>query len=208
MGLLSYMNDIYGLGVERINQRITSEFLDRILIRTFVHVIEIGWRAGASPEEALFMQVVTLFLSHFFAIIKYSPLLVDTINALFVEQVAHTSDDSNAMEEGEEGAKMEEPTHLVHPFTPSPFEASRTLMPWMCVALEILHNKAIGPTVLVRSVLTPRRMLRTRALLDSLTGRPAVADCRSSSGGSALSVLPSIANATSAMSTSDGLTSD
>ncbi|KAJ1945811.1 hypothetical protein FBU59_002202 [Linderina macrospora] len=93
----------------------------------------------------------------------------------------------------------------MHPFTPSPFEASRTLMPWMCVALEVLHNKAISPTVLVRSVLTPRRMLRTRALLDSLTGRPALADCRSSSGGSALSIISP--TETSTGSVGDGQTS-
>ncbi|KAJ1798478.1 Protein CL16A, partial [Coemansia sp. RSA 2598] len=83
MGLLAYLNDIFGLGVERINRRLSMEFSERILTRTYIHAIEVGWRAGASSEETLFMQVVTLCISHFFAIVRYSPLLIDTVNALF-----------------------------------------------------------------------------------------------------------------------------
>ncbi|KAJ2645943.1 Protein CL16A [Coemansia sp. RSA 1250] len=171
MGLLAYLNDIYGLGVARINSRITAEFSGRILERTLVHAIDIGWRAGASPEETLFMQVVTLFTAHFFSIVRFSPLLVDVITALF-------SDGSNAS-----GA------HLPHPFIPSPFEPSRTLVPWLCAVVEILRNKAIGPTTLVKSALTPRRMLRTRALLESLTGTTSLSnrDCCSSNSGCSLS---------------------
>ncbi|KAJ2448038.1 Protein CL16A [Coemansia sp. RSA 2336] len=167
MGLLAYLNDIYGLGVARINRRITAEFAGRILERTLVHAIDVGWRAGASPEETLFMQVVTLFTAHFFSIVRFSPLLVDVVAALF-------SDGSNAS-----GA------HLPHPFIPSPFEPSRTLVPWLCAVVEVLRNKAIGPTTLVKSALTPRRMLRTRALLESLTGSTSLSnrDCCSSSSG-------------------------
>ncbi|KAJ2142698.1 Protein CL16A [Coemansia sp. RSA 564] len=173
MGLLAYVNDIFGLGVDRINQRLTAEFSDRILARTFVHAIDTGWRANASPEETLFMQIVTLFVAHFFSIVRHSPLLVDAVTALF-------STDSES-----------ELTRLAHPFIPSPFESSRTLTPWLCAVLEVLRNKAISPTALVKSVLTPRRMLRTRALLESLTGTASLNDC-SSSVQSALSMSPAI----------------
>ncbi|KAJ2704507.1 Protein CL16A [Coemansia sp. IMI 203386] len=220
MGLLAYLNDIYGLGVERINRRISIEFSERILARTYVHAIEVGWRAGASPEETLFMQVVTLCISHFFAIIRYSPLLIDAVNALFVysgsaarqpqEQEqdnpaldvdrmlvsdAYASDDPHQLAPAPRSLNDMEiaggsTTRLTHPFVLSPFETSRTLTPWLCTALELLSNKAISPTTLARSVLTPRRMLRTRALLESLTGSPpGVADCRSfSSNTSALTL--------------------
>ncbi|KAJ1946325.1 Protein CL16A, partial [Kickxella alabastrina] len=213
MGLLAYLNDIYGLGVERINRRVTDEFNDRILFRTYVHAIEVGWRAGASHEESLYMQVVALFIAHFFAIIRYTPLLTDTINALFVyspairEQSpggirrslsdAYSGDDpqpygirpghhirnSNSSSSNNNNRAvqdtMEDVPRLTHPFVLSPFESSHTLMPWLCATLEVLNNKAISPTTLVKSVLMPRRMLRTRALLESLTGNTAVLDCRS-----------------------------
>ncbi|KAJ2859248.1 hypothetical protein FB639_005808, partial [Coemansia asiatica] len=224
MGLLAYLNDIYGLGVERINRRITTEFSERILSRLYVHAIEVGWRAGASPEETLFMQVVTLCISHFFAIIRYSPLLIDAVNALFVYAGGNNSDETQTQMQGltmsaadterqllvsdayasddpnksfvlslqhhatqKEGVSM---SRLTHPFVLSPFETSRTLTPWLCAALELLNNKAISPTTLARSVLTPRRMLRTRALLESLTGSPpGLNDCRSfSSNTSALTL--------------------
>ncbi|KAJ1724240.1 Protein CL16A, partial [Coemansia biformis] len=172
MGLLAYLSDILNLGVDRINQRVTDEFRDRILARTYVHAIEVGWRSGASFEETLFMQVVTLFLAHFFSIVRYSPLLVDTIVALFY--VPGRSEPGDPSDDDKPRAR------LVHPFVPSPFESSRTLAPWLCVVLEILRNKAISPTTLVKSVLTPRRMLRTRALLESLTGSVSVDDCCSS----------------------------
>ncbi|KAI9504375.1 hypothetical protein BX070DRAFT_222064 [Coemansia spiralis] len=172
MGLLAYLNDIYGLGVDRINTQITSEFVDRILVRTYVHAIEIGWRADASAEETLFMQVVSLFIAHFFSIVKYSELLADTMNALFVPNTSNDNDNNN-----KHGA-------LEHPFIPSPFEHPRTLAPWLCIALEVLNNKAISPSTIVKSVLTPRRMLRTRALLDSLTGTP---DCCSSASNQSIS---------------------
>ncbi|KAJ1964053.1 Protein CL16A [Dipsacomyces acuminosporus] len=226
MGLLAYLNDIYGLGVERINKHITEEFVDRILVRTFVHVIDIGWRANATPEESLFMQVVTLFLSHFFAIIKHSPLLADTMNALFRSSSTATPMDPKRLDEASEATSaalsdhyggddnsssvgrssgigkiqiikddyerqsIPISSHLDHPFTPSPFESSRTLIPWLCLSLEILLNKAIGPTTLVKSVLLPRRMLRTRNLLESLTGLPSLPDYQSSSIGSVVSSTP------------------
>ncbi|KAJ2364381.1 Protein CL16A [Coemansia sp. RSA 2611] len=174
MGLLAYLNDVYGLGVDRISRRITGEFAGRILERTFVHAIEVGWRAGASPEETLFMQVVTLFVAHFFSIVRHSPLLVDAVAALFVD-----------------GGSAR--VRLAHPFIPSPFEPSRTLAPWLCAVLEILRNKAISPTALVKSVLTPRRMLRTRALLESLTGSASQHDCCSSSATSVTSVTSAMA---------------
>ncbi|KAJ2395097.1 hypothetical protein GGI23_004433 [Coemansia sp. RSA 2559] len=154
MGLLAYLNDIYGLAIERISAKITSEFADRIIQRTYVHAVELGWRLSASREEALYMQVVSLFIAHFFAIVKHSPLLADAMSALFVLP----SDDSD---EALPGSRL---------FVPAPLEPSRTLAPWACIALEVLGNKAISPSALVKSVLTPRRMLRTRALLDSLTG--------------------------------------
>ncbi|KAJ2357912.1 hypothetical protein GGF43_001168 [Coemansia sp. RSA 2618] len=185
MGLLAYINDIYGLSVDQINRRLTGELSDRILARTFVHAIEVGWRAGASPEEALFMQIVTLFVAHFFSIIRYSPLLVDAVAALF------TASPLNADAANPEPARK---PRLDHPFIPSPFEPSRTLTPWLCAVLEILRNKAISPTTLVKSVLTPRRMLRTRALLESLTGTASMNDCCSSSVQSALSMAPAVAN--------------
>ncbi|KAJ2724147.1 Protein CL16A [Coemansia sp. Benny D115] len=246
MGLLAYLNDIYGLGVERINRRITDEFKDRILVRTYVHAIEVGWRAGATAEETLFMQVVTLFIAHFFAIIRYSPLLIDTLNALFVyastpqhqqheHQHQQQADDAASLAATEQNSPAtsllfippstrpisdhyggddpqnpsgnsslpeddrrhtDDPQYLsrlTHPFVLSPFESSRTLMPWLCAALEILGNKAISPTHLVKSILTPRRMLRTRALLESLTGNTAIPDFRSfsSSGQTELSAMAS-----------------
>ncbi|KAJ1800321.1 Protein CL16A, partial [Coemansia sp. RSA 2399] len=154
MGLLAYLNDIYGLAIERISAKITSEFADRIIQRTYVHAVELGWRLSASAEEALYMQVVSLFIAHFFAIVKHSPLLADAMSALFVLP----SDDND---EALPGSRL---------FVPAPLEPSRTLAPWACIALEVLGNKAISPSALVKSVLTPRRMLRTRALLDSLTG--------------------------------------
>ncbi|KAJ2079987.1 Protein CL16A [Coemansia sp. RSA 988] len=183
MGLLAYLNDIFGLGVHRINRRVASEFRDRILTRTYVHTIEIGWRAEASTEETLFMQVSTLFLAHFFAIVRYSPLLIDTISALFSPASIgqpDTDDHGNVL------------SRLAHPFIPSPFEPSRTLIPWLCVVLEALRNKAISPTAFVKSVLTPRRMLRTRALLESLTGTASIHDCCSSSNRSVLTMSPII----------------
>ncbi|KAJ1667559.1 Protein CL16A [Coemansia sp. RSA 1646] len=161
MGLLAYLNDIYGLAIERISAKITDEFVDRIIQRTYVHAVEIGWRPSATAEEALYMQVVSLFIAHFFAIVKHSPLLADAMNALFVLP----SDEAD-----------DETLPVSHLFVPSPLEPSRTLAPWACIALEVLSNKAISPSTLVKSVLTPRRMLRTRALLDSLTG-----DCNSDS---------------------------
>ncbi|KAJ2371250.1 hypothetical protein IW150_004680, partial [Coemansia sp. RSA 2607] len=221
MGLLAYVNDILGLGVERINRRVAAEFADRILARTYVHAVEVGWRAEASSEETLFMQVATLCMAHFFAIVKYSPLLIDTANALFAHAPpAHDDAADPATGEASDSAASsvqaprvsslhddyagddprpalhavhpvtEAATRLAHPFVLSPFESSRTLTPWLCVALELLGNKAVSPTTLARSVLAPRRMLRTRALLESLTGSPAnMPDCRSfSSGASALTV--------------------
>lgn len=224
MGLLAYLNDIYGLGVERINRRVTEEFLDRILTRIYAHAIEIGWRAEATPEETLFMQCTTLFISQFFSILRHPPLLVDVLSALFAKR----SDDEEQEEEEEEGAALSDhyagdhiPRHmksrgrshshhvqspkrisdaigpllgeekgknkdtvkslpprqqqskkarLSHPFIPSPYESSRTLVPWLLLVLDILSNKAISPTTLVKSVLVPRRMLRTLSLLTSLTG--------------------------------------
>ncbi|KAJ2910946.1 Protein CL16A [Coemansia aciculifera] len=216
MGLLAYVNDVCALGVDRINRRIALEFNDRILSRTYVHAIDVGWRANATPEESLYMQVVTLCLAHFFAIVRYSPLLVDTVTALFTAP-DEQQNQQNQLVDSEEGdtattsggpasPRLYQPRRRYHltsnplteqrlpqsnhnPFIPSPFEPSRTLMPWLCVALEVLENKAISPTVLVKSVLTPRRMLRTRALLESLTGGAALApdDWRSDSAQSTLS---------------------
>ncbi|KAJ2547170.1 Protein CL16A [Coemansia sp. RSA 1933] len=163
MGLLAYLNDIYGLAIERISARITDEFADRIIQRTYVHAVDVGWRSGATAEETLYMQVVSLVIAHFFAIIKHSPLLADAMNALFVLP----GDEGDEGGEGNEGNETLLGSRL---FVPSPHESSRTLAPWACIALEVLSNKAIGPSALVKSVLTPRRMLRTRALLDSLTG--------------------------------------
>ncbi|KAJ2655587.1 Protein CL16A [Coemansia sp. RSA 1199] len=188
MGLLAYVNDIFGLGVDRINRRLTAELSDRILARTFVHAIDTGWRANASPEETLFMQIVTLFVAHFFSIVRHSPLLVDAVTALFAADSESTQ------------------PRLAHPFIPSPFESSRTLTPWLCAVLEILRNKAISPTTLVKSVLTPRRMLRTRALLESLTGTASLNDC-SSSVQSALSMSPAIGPA-AIVTSSPGLHND
>ncbi|KAJ2834847.1 Protein CL16A [Coemansia sp. 'formosensis'] len=206
MGLLAYVNDVCALGVDRINRRVALEFNERILTRTFIHAIDVGWRANATPEETLYMQVVTLCLAHFFAIVRYSPLLVDTVAALFTTQEEQQQQQTRAVDSeddaGSAGSPHNYPRRLPHravlspamqsnhnPFIPSPFEPSRTLMPWLCVALEVLGNKAISPTVLVKSVLTPRRMLRTRALLESLTGGAALApdDWRSDSAQSTLS---------------------
>ncbi|KAJ2833133.1 Protein CL16A [Coemansia furcata] len=211
MGLLAYVNDVCALGVDRINRRVAAEFNERILARTFIHAIDVGWRANATPEETLYMQVVTLCLAHFFAIVRYSPLLVDTVAALFTaqeeqhqqqQQQQQTRAVDSEDDAGSAGSPHSYPLRLPHravlapamqpnhiPFIPSPFEPSRTLMPWLCVALEVLGNKAISPTVLVKSVLTPRRMLRTRALLESLTGGAALApdDWRSDSAQSTLS---------------------
>ncbi|KAJ2716930.1 Protein CL16A [Coemansia spiralis] len=202
MGLLAYLNDMLNLGVDRINQRITDEFRDRILTRTYVHAIAVGWRSGASFEETLFMQVVTLFLAHFFAIVRYSPLLVDTVTALFCAPVRPSSDNNDDDASSAEAAGV----RLEHPFVPSPFETSRTLGPWLCAVLEVLRNKAISPTTLVKSVLTPRRMLRTRALLESLTGATPTADdcCSIASNRTALSMPPFIA--TPQQPTADGTT--
>ncbi|KAJ2039234.1 Protein CL16A [Coemansia sp. RSA 922] len=209
MGLLAYVNDVCALGVDRINRRIALEFNDRLLTRTYIHAIEVGWRANATPEETLYMQVVTLCLAHFFAIVRYSPLLVDTVAALFTAQEEQQQQQQNHSVDSEDDAgsansprayqhrpyrpaqspAIQSPQSNHNPFIPSPFEPSRTLMPWLCVALEVLDNKAISPTVLVKSVLTPRRMLRTRALLESLTGGAALApdDWRSDSAQSTLS---------------------
>ncbi|KAJ2410337.1 Protein CL16A [Coemansia sp. RSA 2530] len=208
MGLLAYVNDVCALGVDRINRRVSLEFNDRLLTRTYIHAIEVGWRANSTPEESLYMQVVTLCLAHFFAIVRYSPLLVDTIAALFTAQEERQQPANNAVDSEDDTVSAgsprlyprrphrpvllpEVPTQQSNhnPFIPSPFEPSRTLMPWLCVALEVLDNKAISPTVLVKSVLTPRRMLRTRALLESLTGGAALApdDWRSDSAQSTLS---------------------
>ncbi|KAJ2742574.1 Protein CL16A [Coemansia sp. BCRC 34301] len=174
MGLLAYVNDVCALGVDRINRRMVDEFRDRILARTYVHSIDIGWRANASPEETLYMQVATLCLAHFFAIVRYSPLLVDTLAALFTVRD----------EEKEASGSLISDQANHNPFIPSPFEPSRTLVPWLSAVLEVLGNKAISPTALVKSVLVPRRMLRTRALLESLTG-----DWRSDSAQSTASSL-------------------
>ncbi|KAJ2729111.1 Protein CL16A, partial [Coemansia sp. BCRC 34962] len=206
MGLLAYVNDVCALGVDRINRRVSLEFNDRLLTRTYIHAIEVGWRANSTPEESLYMQVVTLCLAHFFAIVRYSPLLVDTIAALFTAQEERQQPANNAADSEDDAPNSPRiylrrpprpailpvtPTQQSNhnPFIPSPFEPSRTLMPWLCVALEVLDNKAISPTVLVKSVLTPRRMLRTRALLESLTGGAALApdDWRSDSAQSTLS---------------------
>ncbi|KAJ2574742.1 Protein CL16A, partial [Coemansia sp. RSA 1836] len=216
MGLLAYVNDVCALGVDRINRRIALEFNDRILARTYVHAIDVGWRANATPEESLYMQVVTLCLAHFFAIVRYSPLLVDTVTALFTaqdEQQQQQQQEQNHSVDSEDDygpagsgsprlyqprcRRLTSPQPIQHqspqsshnPFIPSPFEPSRTLTPWLCVVLEALDNKALSPTVLVKSVLTPRRMLRTRALLESLTGGAALApdDWRSDSAQSTLS---------------------
>ncbi|KAJ2872513.1 Protein CL16A [Coemansia aciculifera] len=211
MGLLAYVNDVCALGVDRINRRIALEFSDRILTRTYIHAIDVGWRANATPEETLYMQVVTLCLAHFFAIVRYSPLLADTVAALFTaqeEQQQQQQQQNHAVDSEDDTGSANSPRIYQrrphrpvlspviqsqqsnhNPFIPSPFEPSRTLMPWLCVALEVLDNKAISPTVLVKSVLTPRRMLRTRALLESLTGGAALApdDWRSDSAQSTLS---------------------
>ncbi|KAJ2779636.1 Protein CL16A [Coemansia javaensis] len=187
MGLLAYLNDVLGLGVDRINRRICSEFRDRILARTYVHAIEVGWRSGASFEETLFMQVVTLFLAHFFSIVRHSPLLIDTVSALFS---AGASGDENDDNDNDNDNEQQQPSRLRHPFIPSPFEPSRTLAPWLCAVLEVLRNKAISPTALAKSALTPRRMLRTRALLDSLTGAAPRDDvCSTASSVSARTVM-------------------
>ncbi|KAJ2758035.1 hypothetical protein IWQ56_006108, partial [Coemansia nantahalensis] len=189
MGLLAYLNDILNLGVDRINQRVTGEFRDRILARTYVHAIAVGWRSGASPEETLFMQVVALFLAHFFAIVRYSPLLVDVVAALFCapQRPATGDDHDDDASSSAEAAGV----RLERPFVPAPFEAARTLAPWLCAVLEVLRNKAISPTTLVKSVLVPRRMLRTRALLESLTGAaPADDGCSTASNRSALTASP------------------
>ncbi|KAJ2473666.1 Protein CL16A [Coemansia sp. RSA 2322] len=155
MGLLAYINDVCALGVARVNHAIAKEFADRILARTYVHAIDVGGRAGSSPEETLFMQVTTLCIAQFFAIVRYSPLLADTIAALFVPAATDAADAAHKTL-----------------FVPLSWRdsSSRTLAPWLCLVLEILANKAISPTVLVKSVLTPHRMLRTRAQLESLTG--------------------------------------
>ncbi|KAJ1730564.1 Protein CL16A, partial [Coemansia sp. Benny D160-2] len=172
MGLLAYLNDIYGLSIERISAKITDEFADRIIQRTYVHAVDVGWRPDASPEETLYMQVVSLFIAHFFAIVKHSPLLADAMNALLVVSADNDNDDDDDDDDG--ASKTLAAGGHIHssrqPFVPSALESSRTLAPWACIALEVLSNKAISPSALVKSVLTPRRMLRTRVLLDSLTG--------------------------------------
>ncbi|KAJ2657011.1 Protein CL16A [Coemansia sp. RSA 1200] len=172
MGLLAYLNDIYGLSIERISTKITDEFADRIIQRTYVHAVDVGWRPDASPEETLYMQVVSLFIAHFFAIVKHSPLLADAMNALLVVSADNVHEDNYDDDDG--ASKTLAAGGHIHssrqPFVPSALESSRTLAPWACIALEVLSNKAISPSALVKSVLTPRRMLRTRVLLDSLTG--------------------------------------
>ncbi|KAJ1927983.1 Protein CL16A [Tieghemiomyces parasiticus] len=174
---IAYVNDVFGLGVGAINSVLAQTLRTELLYPVYLaHLLE-HQAQPADPDRRCQAHVSLVFLTHLVMTLKYPSVINEVATMLFSETardlvpVGHVAGeemtDASADGDGEDDG-----IHAVDgALFLRPNRADDTLaMPLLCLCYFLLINKAVSPSTLAQTSLCPRRLARTKDILQSLMG--------------------------------------